>query len=94
MARPKIKEEVDIEEKEAYISRELGAVLIDYETGKYYETNDTATFFITLLRNARIKTVDQMIDMICNEYEVDRDTALQDFNELLEKLEKLGLLEE
>ncbi|HUX99029.1 MAG TPA: PqqD family protein [Candidatus Deferrimicrobium sp.] len=94
MARPKIKEEVDIEKKEAYISRELGAVLIDYETGKYYETNDTGTFIVTLLRNARIKTVDQMIDMICEEYEVDRDIALQDFNEFVEKLEKYGLIEE
>jgi len=88
----KLKEDVDVEEKEAYISRELGAVIMDYETSKYYETNDTGTFIVKLIQSS--KTAEVILETICKEYEVDQATARADLNDFLEKLKKFELLEE
>ena len=92
MGNPRLKEDVDIEEKEAYIARELGAILIDYETNKFYETNDTATRILQLLQE--FKSASEIIEIICNEYDIDQDTVQQDVNEFIEKLGKYKLLEE
>ncbi len=92
MSKLKLKEDVEIQEKEAYISRELGAIIINYETSKYYETNDTATFIIKLLQSS--KTEEEIIDAICDEYTVDRTAALEDFNNFIDKLKRYGLVEE
>ncbi len=91
MTTPKLKEDVEIEEKEAYISRELGALLINYETSKYYETNDTGTFIIKLIQET--KTVEEMVVAICKEYEVDNVTALTDLNGFINSLKKFEILE-
>ena len=85
-------EDIDIEEKEAYISREIGAVIIDYETNKFYETNDTGTRIVQLLRES--KAAEEIIAAICQEYEVDSETAQTDLDEFFEKLRKYKLVEE
>ena len=92
MAKPKLKEDVDVEEKEAYISRELGAILINYETSKYYETNDTGTFIIKLLQGN--KTVEEIVKAVCAEYKVDQKTALADLNVFLDTLRKFELIDD
>lgn len=92
MERVKLKEDIVLEEKEGYISREAGAILLDYETSKYYEINETGTAIIRLIQKG--KTVDGMVEDICNEYEVSQEEALNDINEFLEKLKKYTLLEE
>ncbi|NVM55494.1 MAG: PqqD family protein [Candidatus Helarchaeota archaeon] len=92
MSKLKLKEDVDVEEKEEYISRELGAILINYETSKYYETNDTGTYIIKLLQAA--KTAEEIVEAICKDYEVDQTTALTDLNEFLDILKKYDLIED
>ena len=88
----KLKEDIDIEEKEAYISRELGAILVDYATSKFYETNDTATFIINLIQNK--KTLEEIMKSICEQYEVDQEVARTDLISFLAELKKYELLEE
>ena len=91
MSRPKLKEEIEIEEKEAYISRELGAIIVDYDTTKYYETNDTGTFIIKMLHES--KTEEEIVKAISEEYEIDIETIKQDLTIFLEQLKNCGLLE-
>ncbi len=88
----KLKEDIEIEEKEAYISREIGALIIDYETNKFYETNGTGTRIMQLLQEN--KTFDEIIDVLYEEYDVEREAVYNDVKEFLEKLKKYNLLEE
>jgi hypothetical protein len=88
----KLKEDLDIEEKEAYISRDSGAVLVDYETSKFYEANGTGTRIMQLLQAS--KTKEEIITSICDEYEVDPEIFEQDLDEFVEKLRKYELLDE
>ena len=92
MATIKLKEDIDIEEKEAYISREIGAVIIDYETNKFYESNDTGTRIVQLLQES--KTLEEIVAIICQEYETDSETVQTDLDEFIEKLRKYKLVEE
>ncbi len=92
MAKLKLKEDIELEEKQGYISREAGALLLDYETNKYFEINETGTTIIKLLQ--KHKTVEEIMNVICEEYTVNRDVALNDVNEFLKKLKKYTLIEE
>jgi hypothetical protein len=92
MAKLKLKEDIELEEKQGYISREAGALLLDYETNKYYEINETGTTIIKLLQ--KHKTVEEIMNVICEEYTVNREVALNDVNEFLKKLKKYTLIEE
>jgi len=92
MEKIKLKEDIVIEEKESYISREAGAVLLNYETNKYYETNETGTTIINLIKTE--KTVEDIVKNICDGYEVDEEEAFNDISEFLEKLKKYSLIEE
>jgi len=92
LVKLKMKDDVDVEEKEEYISRELGAILINYETSKYYETNDTGTFIIKFIQEN--KTVEEMVVAICKEYKVDEATALKDLNVFIDRLKELEFLED
>ncbi|MHA1264041.1 MAG: PqqD family protein [Candidatus Helarchaeota archaeon] len=88
----KLKEDVEIEEKEAYISRELGAVLINYETNIFYETNDTATFIIKQIQEG--KNQEAILKAILREYDIDETTATADLTQFLNILKRLELIEE
>ncbi|MHA1276399.1 MAG: PqqD family protein [Candidatus Helarchaeota archaeon] len=88
----KLKEDIDIEEKEAYISRDAGAVLIDYETSKFYETNGTGTRILQLLQAS--KTKEEIIASFCDEYDVDQATFSKDLDDFLAKLRKYDLIVE
>ena len=92
MAKLKLKEDIDLEEKQGYISREAGALLLDYETNKFYEINETGTTIIKLLQ--KHKTIEDILNAVCEEYAVPRDVALNDVNEFLTKLKKYTLIEE
>lgn len=92
VAKLKLSEDVEIEEKEEYISRELGAVLVNYQTTKFYETNDTGTFIIKLIQGS--KTTDEIVAAICAEYDVDQTTAQADVTEFLGKLKQYELIED
>lgn len=92
MAKMKLKEEIELEEKQGYISREAGALLLDYETNKYYEINETGTTIIKLLQKR--KTSEEILNTLCEEYTVTRDAALKDLDEFLNKLKKYTLIED
>lgn len=92
MAKMKLKEDIELEEKQGYISREAGSLLLDYETNKYYEINETGTMIIKLLQ--KHKTLEETLNALSEEYSVPRDVALNDVNEFLGKLKKYTLLEE
>ena len=92
MAKMKLKEEIELEEKQGYISREAGALLLDYETNKYYEINETGTTIIKLLQ--KHKAIEEILNALCEEYTVTREVALNDVNEFLQKLKKYTLIEE
>ena len=92
MAKLKLKEDIELEEKQGYISREAGALLLDYETNKYYEINETGTTIVKLLQ--KHKALEEILNAVCEDYIVPRDIALNDVNEFLQKLKKYTLIEE
>jgi len=91
MEEVKLKEDLVIEEKQSYISREAGAILLDYETNKYYEINETGTTIIKLIQMR--KTMEDIVGVLCDEYTVNQEEAQDDLNEFLEKLKKYNLIE-
>ncbi|NVM05006.1 MAG: PqqD family protein [Candidatus Helarchaeota archaeon] len=88
----KLKSEVDMEEKESYIARTKGAVVVDYDTSKFFEANETGALLLKKLR--KDTTIEALVDIIYEEFEVDKETALKDVKEFVSKLEKFGLIEE
>ncbi len=66
------------------------AVLLDIESGEYFALNEVGSRVWELCDGAR--TVAQVADTICAEYEVPPDTALDDTVALLENLAGAGLV--
>jgi len=87
----KLKSEIDMEEKESYIARTKGALVVDYDTSKFFEANETGALILKKLK--KDTTIEAIADVIYEEFEVDKQTALADVKEFVAKLEKFGLLE-
>lgn len=68
-----------------------GMVNIDYS--RIINLNETAAY---LWENLQDKTfeVEEMVDLLCSEYDVPADVALKDCNELAKKWIEAGLAEE
>jgi hypothetical protein len=66
------------------------AVLLDIESGEYFALNDVGKRVWDLCDGTR--TVAQVADTICSEYDVPADTALDDTGALLENLAGAGLV--
>lgn len=88
----KLKSEIEMEEKESYIARTKGALVVDYDTSKFFEANETGAIVLKILK--KDTTLEALADAVFNEFEVDKETALNDVKEFVAKLEKFGLLEE
>jgi len=71
---------------------EQQAVLLDVESGEYFSLNDVGKRVWDLCDGAL--TVAQVADVICSEYDVAPDTALEDTGFLLENLAGAGLVVE
>ncbi len=54
--------------------------------------NGTAAFICEILKNDT--TVDEIVDALCEKYEVDREAALKSVQNTLETLRNVGLLED
>ena len=81
-----------MEEKGSYIARTEGAVVVDYDTSKFFEANETGSLLLKNLK--KDTTIEALVDVIYEEFEVDKETALKDVKEFVSKLEKFGLMEE
>jgi hypothetical protein len=68
------------------------AVLLDIESGEYFSLNDVGKRVWDLCDGSR--TVAQVADAICSEYEVPATVALDDTAALLENLAGAGLVVE
>ncbi len=71
---------------------EQQAVLLDIESGEYFSLNDVGKRVWDLCDGTR--TVAQVADTICSEYDVPPETALDDTGVLLEHLAGAGLVVE
>ena len=71
---------------------EQQAVLLDIESGEYFSLNDVGKRVWDLCDGTR--TVAQVADTICSEYDVPPETALDDTGVLLENLAGAGLVVE
>ena len=69
---------------------EQQAVLLDIESGEYFALNDVGKRVWDLCDGTQ--TVAQVADVICAEYDVPADTALDDSVALLENLAGAGLV--
>ena len=87
----KLKSDVDMEEKESYIARTKGAVVVDYDTSKFYEVNETGAIIMKKLK--KDTTIEEIADIIYEEFEVNKETALNDVREFVLKLDKFGMIE-
>lgn len=66
-------------------------VILNQESGVYYGLNQVGAFIWNLLKVSR--TVDEMRDLVINEFEVSSDLARQDVLELLRKMADKGLVD-
>lgn len=66
------------------------AVLLDIESGEYFALNDVGKRVWDLCDGTR--TVAQVADAVCAEYDVAPDTAFDDTDALLENLVGAGLV--
>jgi len=87
----KLKSEIDMEEKESYIARTKGALVVDYDTSKFFEANETGAVVLKMLKKET--TIEEITNAIFDEFDIDKETALSDVKEFVAKLEKFGLLE-
>ena len=70
---------------------ESKSVLLSLESGNYYTLNRTGTYVWSLLDGKR--DVQGIAGMVAEEFDVEVETALGDVRDLLEVLEKEGLVE-
>ena len=66
-------------------------VLMHLDTGAYYSLNDTGIFIWESLADGR--AYDSIIEAIVQEFEVDRETVIKDFERLVNELADQGLVE-
>lgn len=64
--------------------------IFDPVTGNNFNTNQTGLFIIGRLKQGN--TVQQIIEALCQEYEVDHDTGEQDVLQLVEMLRSYYLI--
>lgn len=64
--------------------------LLDMESGTYFSLNQTGTFIWSKL--SENQSVSQIVDALIEEYEINRDQALQDSKNLIAELLSQGLL--
>ena len=86
--------------KEGFIMRTLCGQHVIQAVGpksvnfsKLISLNETAAFLFRKLVGAGDFTVEKMADLLLEEYEVERETALADCGKLLEQWNKIGILE-
>lgn len=65
-------------------------VLLDTETGTYYQLNATATEMVELLREGRPTT--EVVSTLVERYEVEEDTLRSDLSGLVSALRRKGLV--
>ena len=65
-------------------------VMMDLERGKYFSLNPVATRIWDLLEKE--KTLDELCAMLTEEYDVESNQCMDEVRELLEEMEKLGLV--
>lgn len=87
----KLKSEIEMEESSSYISRTKGAIVVDYDTSKYYEVNEVGVLILKKLK--KDTTIEALVKAICEEFEVDKETATKDVKDFVLKLEKFGFIE-
>ncbi len=75
------------------ISTELEgeAVILDTAASEYYGLNEVGTRIWSLLQEP--KTLDEIVDVLLEEYSVDRDQCEDDVRELLNQMTEKNLLE-
>ena len=66
------------------------AVMMDIETGKYYNLGDTGGRIWQLLDISR--TPEQICQVLLQEYDVNRETCMSDVEKFLEELTQRGLV--
>jgi len=67
-----------------------GAVVLLARSGQLYTCNDTSEAFLEKVDGAR--SLDQIVDLLSDEFEVDRATLEQDMAELAAELVTEGIL--
>lgn len=74
------------------VMRTMGKTVMVYNplNGDMYEMNETAAILIDYLKQGY--TGEQILDTVCREYDVDRETVSEDFAPLLTRLCEIGLL--
>ena len=65
-------------------------VMMDLEQGKYFSLNPVATRIWDLLEKE--KTLDELCALLTEEYDVESNQCMDEVRELLEEMEKLGLV--
>ena len=65
-------------------------VMMDLEQGKYFSLNPVATRIWDLLEKE--KTLDELCALLTEEYDVESNQCMDEVRELLEEMERLGLI--
>lgn len=77
-------------EKVTWKNLPTGFVLLDLESGNYFTLNETASIFVQGITNS--KPLETIVDQITEEYDITKEQAQSDIDELIVSLESEGLL--
>lgn len=68
-----------------------GAVVLIIDSGQLYTCNETTESFLKLVDGNR--SFGQILDLMMDEFAVDRETLSQDFGPMVDELQSAGIVE-
>lgn len=71
-----------------------GGMLFDLKTGSYYRVNDVACFIVECIKSGLANSIEAIVSLLCEEYEVDTATASEDVACVIKELIQLGIIAE
>ena len=78
---------------EKFIIREINREMIlvnKYENNEIYKFNSTSKFIISLIMNNKNKN--EIIDKLCDKYNIEKERATKDTINFIEEIKALGIL--
>lgn len=78
---------------EKFIIREINREMIlvnKYENNEIYKFNSTSKFIISLIMNNKNKN--EIIDELCDKYNIEKERATKDTINFIEEIKALGIL--
>lgn len=76
----------------SFIDDNSGGIVFDTDSGSYYKLNSTAYTIIDYIKNHTLTDTAQLIQAVCEAYDISCDDAKSDVEGLLRELTENGII--